>query len=97
MKHITLAGRGWELRYPINALCALEEQYGPIDRMCRTAFSSVRALLWCGLITAHPDMTPQKAGELIEEHLRSGGSLHALSRQLAEALADSCALREDTP
>lgn len=60
----------YTLKFSTNAMCELEERLnkglnaivGNMERL-----STVRALLWAGLQSKHPDITMQKAGEIIDQ------------------------------
>lgn len=88
---VTLCGREYPLRFTVNALCSLEEKTGKgLGDMQGSQMSCLRGLLWCGLLEQRPEMTLRDAGDLIENHLLSGGDLTQLSRQMAAALEDAC-------
>lgn len=88
---VTLNGKDYPLRFSVNALCCLEEKTGvSLDRLQGSPMRCLRGLLWCGLTESRPDMTLEDAGQLLDEHLRSGGSLQGASDALAAALSDAC-------
>ncbi len=93
-RSVTLNGREYPLRFTVNGLCCLEEKTGQsLDDLHSRSFSCLRGLLWCALLTAHPDITLAQAGDLLEGHLQSGGSLDTVSSALAGALSDACFFR----
>ena len=84
---IELAGRPLEIRYTINSLCELEDRAGmPIDRLMNRQFSATRLLLWAGLRLCQPELSVWDVGNLIGEHLLSGGSLEDIVDRCAEGL-----------
>ena len=87
---IELGGRNYLLRYTVNSMCALETRVGgPLEEVLKYDFAAVRLLLWGGLIEGCPELTLRGAGELIEAHMRAGGTLDALVEQCAEALREA--------
>lgn len=88
---LTLNGKDYPLRFSVNALCALEEKTGrSLDALQGSQMSCVRGLLWCGLRETLPHVSLEEAGELIDGHLRAGGTLKSVSDALAAALEDAC-------
>ncbi len=88
---ITLNGREYPLRFSVNALCCLEEKTGRgLSSLQSDRLSCIRALLWCGLMESEKGLTLEGAGELLDAHLRAGGSLSQVSAILSEALSDAC-------
>ena len=91
MHSITLAGKNHPLHFTVNALCQLEENAGiPLDRLQENSLSCIRALLWCALLHDFPAFTLPEAGDLLENHLKSGGNLKEIASCLAQALEDAC-------
>ena len=87
MQGITLCGREYSLRFSINSLCCLEEKMEKgLPTLLKTDLSSLRALLWCGLLEQEKHLTLEDTGRLLEAHLQSGGSLAQVSRAVAQAL-----------
>ena len=87
MQKITLCGREYSLRFSVNSLCCLEEKMDKgLSGLFKTDLSSLRALLWCGLQEQEQHLTLEDAGLLLEEHLKSGGSLMDVSCRIARAL-----------
>ena len=87
---VWLAGFPLVLSYSVNSLCAMEIRAGmPLDALMDLHFSATRLLLWAGLRQAHPSITVPDAGELIDEHLRQGGSLADVIDACAEGLRAS--------
>ena len=90
MSRITLCGRDYALRFPLNALCALEEKCGcGLNELLRRPLSGIRGLLWCGLMESEKGLTMEAAGELLARHLREGGKLEDVSRTLSDALEEA--------
>ena len=73
-----------KLYFSVNAVCALERECGcPLHEIMRTDVSCVRDLIWCGLMETEK-ITRKEAGDLLQSHLKGGGSL----QEVAECLAD---------
>ena len=96
---VTLCGKEYPLHFTVNALCCLEEKTGKgLSEMQSGQMSCLRGLLWCALSQQNPGMTLEDAGNMMDRHLREGGSLASLSEQLAAALEDACLFpRPETP
>lgn len=95
---VTLCGREYSLRFSVNALCCLEEKTGiSLDGLQGSPMRCLRGLLWCGLMESCPQITPEDAGKMLDEHLRSGGSLAQVSSALALALEDACFFPKAVP
>ena len=87
---VEFAGRNYCLRYTVNSMCAVEERAGgPVSGMLDRDFSAARLLLWGGLIDAQREMTLESAGELIGEHLRTGGTLEDVVDMCAAAMKEA--------
>ena len=88
---LTLNGREYALRFSVNALCCLEEKTGKsLSDLQGSQLSCLRGLLWCALLETEAGLTLEQAGQLLDDHLKNGGSLHAVSQALAGALEDAC-------
>ena len=88
---ITLCGRDYPLRFSVNALCCLEEKTGlSLAQLQGRHMSCLRSLLWCGLLETKDQMTLEEAGDLLDRHLKSGGTLEETASALAAALEDAC-------
>lgn len=63
----------FELEYTVNSVCDLEEITGKGlgDILATAGLSSVRALLWCGLIENMKGLTMAKAGNLLQEYMKA--------------------------
>jgi len=79
---VMLGGKNYKLTFSFNAFCALEEQFGSVDKamdgLASGSLAAYRALLWAGLLDAHGDEfpTPKHVGALMnvaeaEEYARS--------------------------
>ena len=63
MQRITLCGREYSLRFSVNSLCCLEEKMDKgLAALLKTDLSSLRALLWCGLLEQEQHLTLEDAG-----------------------------------
>lgn len=88
--HIETGGRRYELKYTVNAMCAVEEKCGgALDQLMDRQFSACRLLLWGALIARQPDITLERAGEIIGGYLLEGGTLEALVNICSGALAEA--------
>jgi len=61
----------YTLTYDMNALCAAEEQVGPlpalmVDPVRAGSVKTIRSLIWAGLIRKH-DVDIAEAGDIIDE------------------------------
>ena len=80
----------YELEYTVNAVCDLEELTGKNlgDVLATAGLSSVRALLWCGLIEHAKTLTMAKAGSLLQEYMKAH-SMEELVELLGKAIEDA--------
>ncbi len=84
----TLEGRAHPLHFTINHLCLMEEALDmPLQKLLSSGITGMRALLWCGLM--EEKITLEEAGDMVQRYLQQGGTLHALSEILADALTDA--------
>lgn len=87
MTGVELSGVFYPLRYTVNAVCCLEEKMkGGLNTLLSSGLSSVRGLLWCGMLHQLPTLTLEDAGDLLEKHLSQGGSLQKVADALAGCL-----------
>ena len=91
MEHvITLGGKQYALRYTVNSVCALEEMFGmALHQLLMTDVSSVRALLWCGLLHTRQNQVLDVVGCMLDEALASGDALSDIGAVCAKALKDA--------
>lgn len=70
---LQIADEMYDLEYTVNAICDLEELSGKSlgEVLSSGQYSSVRSLLWCGLITKQPQTTVEKAGEILQAYLQT--------------------------
>lgn len=81
-------GRTFPLHFTVNHICLLEEAAGKsLPDLLNTSVSSLRDLLWCGLMDEH--ISRETAGQWMQEYLSSSGSLKELSSLLAAAMEDA--------
>lgn len=89
-KRVEIAGRALRMNYTVNALCDVEARSGgSLDALMERQFSAARLLLWGALTQCQPEMTLEAAGELIDEHIRGGGTLEEIVQLCAEALEEA--------
>lgn len=77
----------FELEYTVNSVCDLEEVTGKsiLEVFAMPEFSSIRSLLWCGLIANIPGLTIIKAGNILQEWLKTR-TIQELVASLGEAI-----------
>ena len=89
-KRVEIAGKAYRLCYSVNALCEVEARAGgSLDGLMERQFSATRLLLWGGLMQHQPEITLHGAGEIISEHIRSGGTLEDIVNLCADALSQA--------
>ena len=65
---IELGGESYKLRYDLNAVCAIEEELDtPISQIgeLEASAKTIRALLWAGLQSYHPELSQHEVGRMI--------------------------------
>ena len=81
-------GRTYPLHFTVNHICMLEETVGkPLPSLLNSSLSSLRDLLWCGLMDER--ITRETAGQWMQDYLAESGSLKELSALLASAMEDA--------
>ena len=103
---ITIGDKIYHLRFTFNSLVCLEEELGidisEIDKIFPTKdedgkivgsvkVKDVRTFFWAGLIHENKDLTPEEAGDLIEE----AGGIGGITKKLTEAFGDAFPADED--
>lgn len=84
----TVNGISHPLHFTVNHICILEETAGkPLPMLLNTSVSSLRDLLWCGLMDEQ--ISRETAGLWMQDYLSSNGSLKELSALLAAAMEDA--------
>jgi hypothetical protein len=88
VKTITLNdGVEREVRFTLNAMAELEERYGSVDAAFKAvdegSVKAARCVLWAGLMEAHPELTEQQVGSLIDIQL-----MKDIMDSVAEAVSD---------
>lgn len=88
----------YELEYTVNSVCDLEEITGKGlgDILSVSGMSSIRALLWSGLIENLPGLTIKKAGVIVQEFLKQG-TIEDLVTKIGEAVEQAGFLNAQTP
>lgn len=80
---VELNGKQYPLRFTVNAVCQMEKETGmPLGDVLRSDLSCVRALLYAGLYEQE-GLSMKETGELLDKHLKNGGSL----KRVADAIA----------
>lgn len=88
---ISLGGKNYKLVFSFNAFCALEEQFGSVDRamegLASGSLAAYRALLWAGLLDSHGNEfpTPRDVGALMTVS-DAGAYAEAIAKALESAL-----------
>lgn len=89
-KRVEIAGKTYRMCYSVNALCEVEARAGgSLDGLMERQFSATRLLLWGALMEYQPEITLHGAGEIISEHIRSGGTLEDVVNLCADALSQA--------
>ena len=82
-----LDGSEHELKFTLNALALLEEQYGDVDKafeaMDKGSFKAIRYTLWAALQDEENPLTEKQVGSLID--MNSLGQITQLLNTAAEA------------
>ena len=86
---LTINGKDYELRYPINTLCAMCD--AGIDVMhlteLRVNIKLVRELFMYGLKHENKKITQAQAGDLMDAYCEEGGDINELSVEVMTCLA----------
>lgn len=91
----TNAPRLRSLRFDLNALADFEQECGMgFAQLMQTkaAFATVRAMVWAGLKWQDRGLTVERAGELIGEYVRDGGSIDTILTMCIETAMEQGAL-----
>ena len=99
---LTMNGKDYELRYPMNTLCSMCD--AGIDVMhlaeLRINIKVVRELFMYGLKHENKKITQAQAGDLMDAYCEEGGDINELSSEimicLAKALGGKVEDDEDT-
>ncbi len=83
---LELGNKTYEFEFTINAVCDLEEMTGKgfADLMSVEGLTSIRALMWCGLVSNQKTITLAQTGELLQEYLKSK-SIEDLIKTIGDA------------
>ena len=91
-----IGGRALVLRYTVNSMCVVEELAGgSLAEAFEADFTAVRLRLWGALIDRQQGLTLREAGELLDAHLRGGGTLGEIVDACAEAMRRAGFFKED--
>lgn len=83
------------VEYGFNSICILEELLGmgvgeiAFNTNRLAGVRTIRAFLLAGLYNQHPEIEETECGNLIEEYLKKGNTLDALSKRLTDCIAQS--------
>lgn len=77
------------LRYGLNAMVALEERGIILGKTDLEKPSTIRALLWAGLIHEDPSLTEEQVGEMVDDPRALLRVSQAVVRALAGAQPDA--------
>ena len=87
---VDMNGKQLMLSFSVRAVCDAEKALGcSLYDLLNTSVSSLRALLFCGLLDGEERVTLEQAGDLLAGYLKAGGSLLRLSESFAEALDEA--------
>lgn len=82
---IELQGKEYFLDFNLNAFAEIEEEYGTIDellaKLSEGRATTLRAVLWAGLISNHPNLSIRDVGSMI-----SFGDVAELSEKINIAI-----------
>ncbi len=83
---LELGDKTYEFEFTINAVCDLEEMTGKgfADLMSVEGLTSIRALMWCGLISHQKTITLAQTGELLQDYLKNK-SIEDLIKTIGDA------------
>ncbi len=91
-----IGGRALVMRYTVNSMCVVEEMAGgSLSEAFNSDFTAVRLLLWGALIDRQQGITLREVGELLDTHLRGGGTLGEIIDACAEAMRRAGFFKED--
>ena len=94
---LTINGKDYELRYPMNTLCAMCD--AGIDVMhlseLRINIKVVRELFMYGLKHENKKITQAQAGDLMDAYCEEGGDINELSTEIMTKLNKSLGGSED--
>ena len=86
---LTINGKDYELRYPMNTLCSMCD--AGIDVMhlaeLRINIKVVRELFMYGLKHENKKITQAQAGDLMDAYCEEGGDINGLSAEIMTCLA----------
>ena len=88
---LTINGRDYELRYPINTLCTMCDAGLDVVNMDKMVINvkTIRELFMYGLRHENKKMTQNQAGELIDNFIDEGGDFNVLIEEVLNALGKS--------
>lgn len=83
---LEIGDKTYEFEFTINSVCDLEERTGKgfADLMSIEGLTSLRALIWCGLITHQKTLTMAQAGDLVQEYLKNN-TIEDLTKTIGDA------------
>ncbi len=83
------------IRFDVNAISDLEELLGMgvgeiVGNPKVSGFRTVRGLVWAGLKHEDPTLTPQKAGDLMQDFMeRTGKGIDVIASTVSKAILES--------
>jgi hypothetical protein len=84
------SGKSYELRYDFNAICSIEDMAGlgfeDLIAQKKGVHTSVRYLLWGGLLHQNKDLTLIKTGEIIEQFYKEGKNITDVVKLIFDGL-----------
>lgn len=92
---IDIFDRPRHLRFDVNAISDLEELLGMgvgeiVGNPKLSGFRTVRGLVWAGLKHEDPTITPQKAGDLMQDFMeKTGKGIEVIASLVSQAILES--------
>ena len=85
---LEISNKTYKIYYTTNSLAEIEERSGKLISEMSIGFSTVRWLLWGGLLNMQSNITVKQAGDLIDAACKDGKSLEGIMNVLKSALTD---------
>jgi hypothetical protein len=88
------------LKYDINAICTIEDKLGGsfVELLTKPEqlqkISSIRILVWAGMLHNNPELTLEQAGGIISDSLQDGDDFISISEAITQAIS-SCGLIDE--
>lgn len=90
---VEIDGDEYRIRYGVNVLIDMETRVGEEvwQKMATgmVGFTTMRALLWAGLRSDHPEMTMDRAGRLLETLIASREDMQTAREELFDVIGEA--------